>query len=62
MEIVLAQPAPPSSFVERLIESVPAIADFRSTIRLAVNGVYAESDTLIEPGDEVAVITPVSGG
>ena len=29
---------------------------------IAVNGIYAAADTVINNGDEVAVIPPVSGG
>ena len=29
---------------------------------IAVNGEYAKADTVIKPGDEVAIIPPVSGG
>jgi molybdopterin synthase sulfur carrier subunit len=29
---------------------------------LAVNDEYADTDTLLVPGDEIAVIPPVSGG
>jgi MoaD family protein len=29
---------------------------------VAINGEYAERATLLSPGDELAVLTPVSGG
>lgn len=40
----------------------PSVADHRPVIRLAVNRRYAPAETVIAPGDEVALITPVSGG
>ena len=52
----------PEALVVMLTRRVPEIADFASSIRLAVNRIYAGPDTIIRPGDEVAVITPVSGG
>lgn len=51
-----------ADFMAVLTTRVPQTADFAPTIRLAVNCDYADPDTLIRPGDEVAVITPVSGG
>jgi molybdopterin converting factor subunit 1 len=39
----------------------PSIAALRS-FRIAVNEAYANDDVLIQPGDEVAIIPPVSGG
>jgi molybdopterin converting factor small subunit len=34
----------------------------RAAIRLAVNQTYVPTDTRLHDGDEVALITPVSGG
>jgi len=33
-----------------------------SSFMIAVNGEYAGADTVIQQGDEVAIIPPVSGG
>lgn len=33
-----------------------------SSFMIAVNGEYAKAGTIIKPGDEVAIIPPVSGG
>ena len=33
-----------------------------SSFMIAVNGEYAQADTIIYEGDEVAIIPPVSGG
>ncbi|MFT5143645.1 MAG: molybdopterin converting factor small subunit [Rhodothermales bacterium] len=40
----------------------PAIAEYRPWIRPAVNRGYATDDTALVAGDELALITPVSGG
>lgn len=40
----------------------PALAPYQRSIRVAVNGVYAESSEPVAPGDEVALIPPVAGG
>ena len=40
----------------------PELSPMRSVCRLARNGEYLPEDGLIFPGDELAVIPPVSGG
>ena len=47
---------------DALIASFPGLAPLRRAARIARNGHYATSTTRLEPGDEVAVIPPVSGG
>ena len=50
---------------EMLVElaaAYPALAPSLPTSLVAVNRQYAESHTLIQPGDEVALFPPVSGG
>ena len=48
--------------VARLTEREPSLKPLLSVSRLAVNCDYAPFDTVLENGDEVAVISPVSGG
>lgn len=33
-----------------------------TSFAIAVNGTYADEEQMIQPGDEVAIIPPVSGG
>jgi molybdopterin synthase sulfur carrier subunit len=33
-----------------------------TSFAIAVNGAYGNADTIIKPGDEIAIIPPVSGG
>lgn len=40
----------------------PDLAILHPVIRLARNGEFAAPDALFQPGDEVALIPPVSGG
>ena len=40
----------------------PDLAPMRDTLAFAVNGEYARGDAGVSPGDEVAVLPPVSGG
>ena len=48
--------------IARLIEREPSLKPLLSVSRLAVNCAYAPFDTALEDGDEVAIISPVSGG
>lgn len=45
-----------------LAEQCVALAPLASRSLMAVNAEYAEDATLVSPGDEVALIPPVSGG
>jgi molybdopterin converting factor subunit 1 len=40
----------------------PELVPMRDTLAFAVNGEYARMDAGVSPGDEVAVLPPVSGG
>jgi molybdopterin converting factor subunit 1 len=40
----------------------PGLSALRSATRLARNGEFAAADAVFQPGDEVALISPVSGG
>jgi molybdopterin converting factor subunit 1 len=45
-----------------LAERHPGLSPMRDTLAFAVNGEYARPETGVAPGDEVAVLPPVSGG
>ena len=45
-----------------LVEHHPSLSPMRDTLAFAVNGEYARGDARVSPGDEVAVLPPVSGG
>ena len=45
-----------------LVSVHPALAPGRASVRFARNGEYADVDTPLHDGDEVAMIPPVSGG
>jgi len=47
---------------DAVVGTVPALAPGRASLRFAVNGTYADPDTTLADGDEVACIPPVSGG
>ena len=45
-----------------LVERHPDLAPMGGTLAFAVNGEYARGEDTVSPGDEVAVLPPVSGG
>ncbi|HXG37433.1 MAG TPA: MoaD/ThiS family protein, partial [Bacteroidota bacterium] len=45
-----------------LVDLNPKFEQWKSSLRLAVNLEYVNSDHPLQDGDEVAVIPPVSGG
>ncbi len=45
-----------------LTDRHPDLAPMRDTLAFAVNGEYARAEAKVSPGDEVAVLPPVSGG
>ena len=48
--------------LDRLARAYPEIAQYRRWIRPAVNQAYASDAAPLGPNDELALITPVSGG
>lgn len=62
LEVMVPQPASGERLLRQLGEQYAAIAAFGPSIRLARNQEYAPGDCPLFDGDEVALITPVSGG
>lgn len=48
--------------LDAIIARHPALAPYRASLRVAVNGAYASLDDAVSPGDECAIIPPVAGG
>ena len=45
-----------------LADRYPELSSMRDTLAFAVNGEYAKMAESVGPGDEIAVLPPVSGG
>jgi molybdopterin synthase sulfur carrier subunit len=45
----------------QLLHQYPGLTRLTS-FAIAVNGEYATAETIVKPGDELAIIPPVSGG
>ena len=63
-ELVLALPdgATVSTAGRTLVQRFPALAEFEPRVAYAVNREYANRETVLREGDELALIPPVSGG
>jgi molybdopterin synthase sulfur carrier subunit len=47
---------------DRLIAQYPQLAQWRDITRFGINLEFVEPDTLLQDGDEIVLIPPVSGG
>ena len=56
------EPLDESGFWNGLLSAHPGLTEMRERIRLTRNGEFLRKGEWFEPGDEVAVIPPVSGG
>lgn len=51
-----------SDVIDQLCGECERLAAARDRVRYAVNQAFATQETLLKPGDEVAIVPPVSGG
>jgi len=58
----LDEPERVAHVLDRLVGRYPELAAYRSSMRAAVNLEYVDESFTVFNGDELAVITPVSGG
>jgi molybdopterin synthase sulfur carrier subunit len=56
------QDTPVVAVCDRLIAEHPELTELRDITRFGVNLDFVEPDTLLQDGDEVVLIPPVSGG
>ncbi len=62
LAVDLEAPLTGAALLDYLAARYPAIGAYRGVIRLAVNQEYVPESVALCDGDEVALITPVSGG
>lgn len=62
LDIPAVEPLKASQLWDLLERKFPGIEKFRSSTRLARNSVYARDDETFSGNDEVALLSPVSGG
>jgi sulfur-carrier protein len=63
-EIVLTLPIGTAvgSVCDRLIQEHPELSQWRNLTRFGINLQFVEPGTILQEGDEVVLIPPVSGG
>ena len=57
-----AKPVTVNEVLDRIIDEKPELKQWREVTRFGVNLQFVEEDTLLNDGDEVVFIPPVSGG
>lgn len=62
IEMELDDGASLGDLLERLYDTYPPLKKWSESIICSVNRKYADDDRVLEPGDEVALLPPVSGG
>ena len=62
MEVSLGGGRDTAALLEHLGREYPAVRSYEGVLRLAVNQEYVNGTVELMDGDEVALITPVSGG
>ena len=62
LRLHLDAPVTGEDLLDHLEVQYPIIGAYRTVLRLAVNQEYVPSTVTLHEGDEVALITPVSGG
>lgn len=62
IDVSLERDCDTGDLLQKLIETYPDVRLYAPATRLAVNEEYVEGTVDLKDGDEVALITPVSGG
>ena len=62
IQLPIGQPLDEADFWALLLVHFPQLAPYQTHTRVACNHTYLSPEDRIRPGDEVALIPPVSGG
>ena len=62
IDIPAPQTMTPDELWAVLEKQFPGIIHYKNPTRLARNFAYADAGSIFQPGDEIALIPPVSGG
>ncbi len=62
IDLPISAPCSAAELLAEVCRRYPALQPWRASLRIAVNGTYAQADDPVAFGDEVALIPPVAGG
>jgi molybdopterin synthase sulfur carrier subunit len=62
LELTCTQPISVGNLLNFLIKKQPQLQNWQNITRFGVNLKFVDSETLLQDGDEVVLIPPVSGG
>ncbi len=62
LELLFPQQATVGNVLEFMIQQKPYLAKWQDVTRFGVNLKFVTSDTVLQDGDEIVLIPPVSGG
>ena len=62
LELRFAPQTPVKAVLDSLLQKKPELEKWRNLTRFGVNLQFVEPNTLLQDGDEVVLIPPVSGG
>lgn len=51
-----------SVWLQEVVSRYPALAPLKDRLKVAINQYHVNHDAIINPGDEVALFEPVTGG
>ena len=62
LELEFSSSATAADAFDKLCERFPKLAQYKSSISIAVNSEYCNAAQQLHDGDELALIPPISGG
>jgi molybdopterin converting factor small subunit len=62
VDLPLSGPCTASELLDAICARYPKLVPYKRSLRVAVNGLYANPNDPVTFGDEVALIPPVAGG
>ncbi len=62
LDLMMSTETTVGDVLQSLIEEKPYLAKWQDVTRFGVNLQFVESDTILQDGDEIVLIPPVSGG
>ena len=62
LDVDLADGSTVNDLLGKLLEAHPGLKGLERSMMISVNQTYVEREQVLSDGDEVALITPVSGG